>query len=172
VLARLLDVPGVRDARVECSGTYFLVVVDEAAAPAGVLPGLRAVLGPGAREVEDPDAAVQVATRAKGEPWFSVDDVRGLSYVEARLLSTRLADGVAQVLNTGGAALERLVESTRTEIVAALEHAHDTGGRASSGWFWEEWPRIAARIAARLDGAVAGASRADLERALVAQRGS
>lgn len=169
MLARLFDIPGIRDARVECSGTYFLVEGDDAGVLERALPAIQDVLGPGARCVHDPERRIQLSTRTKGEPWFSPRDIRGLSYIEARLLSTRIADGVAQVLTLDGAAADVVAEAVRAEIVTALDHAHDTGGQSSSGWFWEAWPRIAALVAARLDGALAGASCAVLERALVAQ---
>jgi hypothetical protein len=63
---------------------------------------------------------------------------------------------------------ERLREAARVEIFAALEHAHDSGGRSSTGWFWEEWPHIAERISSRLADSVAASTAQRLRDALSA----
>ncbi|HYG68254.1 MAG TPA: hypothetical protein VD838_11360 [Anaeromyxobacteraceae bacterium] len=151
VLARLSDIPGVIDVRVECSGTFFLVTGRDAAALEAVLPRVRAVLGERAERLGASERSAQLAGRARGERWFSRDDIRGLSYVEGRILATRFSDAIAAAVPLERAIAERVHEAIRRELFAALDHAHDTGGRASTGWFWKEWPRIVEAIGARLD---------------------
>ncbi|HET7754782.1 MAG TPA: hypothetical protein VFK85_12805, partial [Anaeromyxobacteraceae bacterium] len=149
VLARLSEIPGVTDARVECSGSWFFVDAQSAAALDRALPAVRDALGPGATLADGVAREAQLARRSQGELWFSRDDIRALSYVEGRVLATRMTDAVTAAVTLDGSAREQVAEATRAEIFAALDHAHDTGGRASSGWFWEEWPRIVDRIASR-----------------------
>lgn len=150
VLARLATIPGVTDARVECSGTYFLVGGADAATLERALPGAREVLGPGMRRVEGELYEAQLASRARGELWFSPAEIRALSYVEGRILAARMADAVTAAVPVAAPVAEEVLEATRAGIFAALDHAHDTGGRASTGWFWEEWPGIVHGIAQRL----------------------
>jgi hypothetical protein len=169
VLARLAEIPGIIDARVECSGTYFLVTGADAAALELALPAIRAVLGPSVARTTPGVAELQLAARARGELWFSGEGIRGLSYVEGRILAARIGDAVAAELRCDGETSERILEASRVEIFAALGHAHDTGGRASTGWFREEWPRIADRIADRLAAGVPAALHAAVRSALAAQ---
>jgi hypothetical protein len=150
VLARLSEVPGVIDARVECSGTYFLVTARDAAALERALPLVRERLGARAEALGPAEAAAQLAARARGERWFSKDDIRALSYVEGRILATRFSDVLAAAVPLERSSAGRIDEAIRLELFLALEHAHDTGGRASTGWFWAEWPRIVEAIGARL----------------------
>jgi hypothetical protein len=170
VLARLTDIPGITGARVECSGTYFLLTGADAAALELALPAIRDVLGPSVTRTEPGVSELQLAARARGELWFSGEGIRGLSYVEGRILAARIGDAVVAELRTDGETSERILEATRAEIFAALDHAHDTGGRASTGWFREEWPRIADGITARLAAAVPAALHAGLRSALAAQQ--
>jgi hypothetical protein len=170
VLARLCEIPGVIDARVECSGTYFLVTGDDPAALERALPAIRAVLGQSARWVDGLDRERQLAARSRGELWFSSGDIRGLSYVEGRVLAARMLDGVAESIPLPPPQAEQVLEAVRAEIFAALEHAHDTGGRSSSGWFWEVWPSTVDRIHDRLREPVPEPEqRARIDRALRAQ---
>lgn len=165
VLARLSELPGVTGVHVECTGTFFLLELAGAAALEPALSAARDVLGPAAAVVDGATATAQLTARARGELWFSKDGIRGLSYLEGRLLAGRVLEAVAATVPLDRLTSERLLEASRAEIFAALDHAHDTGGRASSGWFEEAWPSIAGAIAARLDG-LAPELRTQLEGAL------
>lgn len=155
VLARLERIDGLAEVRVDCGGRYFLVRAAEPGALDRALPAVREVLGAAAAPVEGPARARHLAHSARGELWFDASTVRGLSYVEGRMLAARLCDAVGPRLPGAPGAREALFDAARTELFAALDHAHDTGGRSGPGWFWKEWPAIAARIAARLGGALA-----------------
>jgi hypothetical protein len=151
VLARLLRAPAVTGASVECTGTYFLVNASSAEALERAVPAIRDVLGPTMHRVEGAAREAQLAHRSRGEMWFSTGDIRALSYVEGRILATRMGDAVTASVPLELHVAEQVVEATRAEIFAALDEAHDSGGRSSTHWFWGEWPSIVARIAARLE---------------------
>lgn len=167
VLARLSALPGVSEALVECSGGSFLLLGPDPAALERALPAARAVLGPRTRRVEGAEAAAQLAARPRGEPWFSAATIRGLSYIEGRILAGRVRDAAVAAARLAPEDAARVHEAARVEIFAALDHAHDTGGRASTGWFAAAWPGIAAAIRARLDGLPPG-PRAAVAEALAA----
>jgi hypothetical protein len=171
VLARLSGIHGVTGARVECSGTYFHVEAASPAALEAALPAIRAALGASARVASDAERDTQLAARGRGEPWFSVRDVRALSYVEARVLAARMLDAATAAVELDAAAAEGVHEALRVEITAALERAHDEGGRSSSGWFWGEWPRIVERVSARLAAAIGAREASTLGAALRARGG-
>jgi hypothetical protein len=170
VLARLAAVPGVTDARVECSGTFFLVSTATPEALEAALPAVREVLGPSSRRAGADVAEAQLAARPRGEPWFSASGIRGLSYVEGRSLAARMRDAVTARVELAPELRGGLGEAIRVEIFAALDHAHDTGGRSSSAWFWIEWPHVVERISARLAAAFPAALRAEATAVLAAQK--
>ena len=169
VLARLSGIPGVAAARVECSGTCFLLAGREPGALERAMPAVLDVLGPRTRRLEGEAREVQLARFGAGELWFSKDDIRGLSYVEARILATRMTDVVTAAVDVDAATAARVHDALLQEIVAALDHAHDTGGRSSSAWFWVEWPHIVERVSARLEMTMGAPERRAAAAALRAQ---
>ena len=151
MLARLLAVPGVLDARVECTGTYFALELDPARAEAA-LAAVLARLGAAARRLDPGAASAQLEARGRGELWFSAADVRALSYLEGRVLTARLVAGVLAEVALDAAVAEVVSDRLRAELFAALDEVHEDGGCGSSGWLAERWPRIAAGLASRLEG--------------------
>jgi hypothetical protein len=151
VLARIGKIPGVGGAEVDGTGSYFLVAcVPEA------IPAVSDVLGPAAEVVDGAARNEQLAHRRRGEMWFSSENIRALSFLEGRVLAIRMRDAVGDLDDHGA-----LLDALRAEILAALEQAHDTGGRSSSGWFWEEWPAVVSRVMARVALAPAEATRVE-----------
>lgn len=169
MLARLEKVPGVRSARVEASGRCFLLALAPGTDPARAVEGAVAALGGRARPLDDAAAAAQLAARPRGDPWLSTEEVHALSYVEARVISVRVAGAVAKAAGLEAAEADALRESTRLEVFAAIERVHDEGGRDSTGWFFEAWPEIARAVAARARGFVAPERLAALADALARQ---
>jgi hypothetical protein len=149
VLARLDAIPCVKESRVDASGRWFLLSLAPGADAAGVVAGAQAVLRGCGRRLEDAEAATQLAARVRGDPWFAAGEVHALSYVEARLLSVRIADGAAAALALDPGAREAVAEAARAELFRAVERVHAEGGRESTGWFYEAWPQLAAAIAER-----------------------
>jgi hypothetical protein len=154
VLARLRSLPGIADARVECSGTFFALSLQQGADAEAALRAVRDVLGPGSRRLTSDEAAAQLEARFRGEVWFTEEQIRGLSYVEARIITGRALTAATKGLSLPEAEKDRVREAIRVEVFAAIDRVHDEGGRSSSGWFAEEWPHIVERLRRRLVGAV------------------
>ena len=152
VLARLDAIPGVGAARVESSGRFFWIALAEGADPSRVTDLARVVLGGGSRSLPAADAEVQLARRARGDPWLGKDEVMALSFVESRLLSVRLAGELSRRAGAAPEEQEEISEAIRIELFAAMERVHAEGGRSSSGWIYREWPAIAAAALERCPG--------------------
>ena len=160
VLARLRRLPGIVDARVECSGTFFALSLAEPAESEAVLPMVLDVLGPDSRLLASEEARGQLEARPRGEIWFSEEQIRGLSYVEGRIIASRALAAAAEGLSLGEPETGRIREAVRVEVFTAIDRVHDEGGRCSSAWFAEEWPHIVARAQGRLAGALSEATLA------------
>ncbi len=148
VLARLQQIPGVTSARVDASGRYFWLTVQESPGAGDVTALALEVLGKGARVLAAGQAETQLSAHRHGDPWLAADQVMTLSFVESRLLSVRIAAGFRRPGVTPGRR-EEIAEAIRVELFAAMERVHAEGGRASSGWIYEEWPAIAEAAARR-----------------------
>ena len=150
MLARLRKIPGIADARVECSGLFFALALTGHADSDVTLRAALDALGPGSRRLASDEARAQLETRRRGEIWFSEEQIRGLSYVEGRIITSRALAAVTQGLSFAEPVTELMREAIRTEVFAAIDRVHEEGGRSSSGWFAEEWPHIVARSRSRL----------------------
>ncbi|MBI5070644.1 MAG: hypothetical protein HZB56_20645 [Deltaproteobacteria bacterium] len=166
MLARLEALPGVCGARADASGSYLLVDIAAGADAASAEAAVLQALGGKGRRLPDAEAEAQLAGLPHGDPWFSAAEAPGLSYLEARVLSSRVSAEAGRALRLAAVAVERLREATRLELFLAVEQVHREGGRSSSGWFYEAWPRVAARIAERFPGGLPPASPGALGEAL------
>jgi len=149
VLARLHAIPGVSAARVDSSGRFFWLTVEEGPGAAGAAAIARAALGEDARILDRGRAEAQLAAHRRGDPWLAARDVMTLSFVESRLLSVRIADQVRHRTGATAAQGDEIAEAIRLELFAAMERVHSEGGRRSSGWIYQEWPAIAAAAVER-----------------------
>jgi hypothetical protein len=149
VLARLDAIPGVVAARVDSSGRFFWLQVEDAADATSVTALAFGLLGKGVRSLAAEQAKAQLAARRKGDPWLTAAEVMTLSFVESRILSVRLAGEVAHVTGATPEQREELAEAIRLELFATMERVHSEGGRRSGGWIYEEWPAIAAAAVER-----------------------
>jgi hypothetical protein len=152
VLARIEQVEGVEWAAVEATGRFLAVRVARGADPGAIGEAVGRSLGGRGRRAEDALARSQLAARGRGDPWFTAAEAHALSYVEGRLVSVHVATRVGGELRLPAAAREALAEAVREVLFGVLERVHAEGGRESSGWFYEEWPRIAAAAVERLAG--------------------
>jgi hypothetical protein len=149
VLARLDAIPGVVAARVDSSGRFFWLQVEDAAEAASVTALAFGVLGKGARSLAAAQTEAQLAARRNGDPWLTAAEVMTLSFVESRILSVRLASEVEHQTGATPEQREEVAEAIRLELFATMERVHSEGGRRSGGWIYEEWPAIAAAIVER-----------------------
>lgn len=152
MLARLDAVAGVRECRVDASGRFFLLELEPGANREAVLAGARAVLGRSGRPVEADEAAAQLSARDRGDPWYAARDTLALCYLEARVLSVRIGAAAASAADLAATEAERVTEAARAVLFEVMERVHGEGGRPSSGWFYDQWPAIAARIGERSRG--------------------
>lgn len=149
VLARLDAIPGVTAARVDSSGRFFWIALEETADASRVAALVDRVLGEGTRSLSTADTEAQLAAHRHGDPWLTANEVMTLSFVESRILSVRLAGDVER--QTGATAEQRevIAEAIRLELFAAMERVHAEDGRRDSGWIYQEWPAISAAIVER-----------------------
>jgi hypothetical protein len=155
VLARLDAIPGVTSARVDSSGRFFWLALEEGADARRLAELAKRVLGAGARSLPADEAQAQLAAHGRGDPWLLPGEVMALSFVESRLLSVRIAGEVERRTGATPDEREAIAEAIRRELFAVMDRVHAEGGRESGGWIHEEWPAIAAAAAARCAGAVA-----------------
>ncbi len=144
VLARLDAVPGVTRSRVEASGRFLLLELSPEADLAQVEEAARRALGREAHRLSEAEALEQLAARGRGDPWLAAPGATTLSYVEGRILSTRVSAEAAREALLDAGERDLLAEALRLEIFAALERVHAEGGRSSGGWFYDAWPAVAA----------------------------
>lgn len=149
VLARLDAIPGVTSARVDSSGRFFWLALEEGADASRLEDLAKGVLGEGARSLSATEAEAQLEARQRGDPWLRPGEVMALSFVESRLLSVRLASEVERRTGARPDEREAIAEAIRQELFAVMDRVHAEGGRKSGGWIHEEWPSIAAAAAAR-----------------------
>jgi hypothetical protein len=154
VLARLDAIDGVASARVDSSGRFFWLQVEDTADANKVKVLAFGVLGKGTRLLAADLAETQLAARPRGDPWLTAAEAMTLSFVEARILSVRLTGEVAHLTGAAPEHREEIAEAIRLELFATMERVHSEGGRRSSGWIYEEWPAIAAATVERCAGAM------------------
>lgn len=149
MLARLQALPGIAAARVDSSGRFFWITLAESADAAGAAALALGVLGKGTRVLGAAEAEAQRSAHVLGDPWLGPDEAMTLSFVEARLLSVRIAGEAERRLAASPDQREALAEAIRLELFSAMERIHAEGGRRSSGWIYAEWPTLAAAAVGR-----------------------
>jgi hypothetical protein len=149
VLARLEAISGVVAARVDSSGRFFWLTLGTGVDVASVAALATGSLGAGARLLGPAEAEDQLAAYRAGDPWFGADEVMTLSFVEARIVSVRIAGEAEREAGADPAQREAIAEAVRLELFGAMERVHAEGGRGSSGWIYREWPAIAEAIVGR-----------------------
>lgn len=154
MLARIEGIEGVEWAGAEATGRFLAVRPARAGDRERVAEAVGRALGPRGRRAGDALARSQLAALGRGDPWFRANEVHALSYVEGRLVAVHTASRVAKELRLQPREREELAEAVREILFGVLERVHAEGGRESSGWFYAEWPRIAAAVAARMAGSV------------------
>lgn len=168
VLARLAQVEGLGEVRVEATGRFFAVTLAPGAAEGEALAGVAAALRQAPRRLSPEDGAAQLARAGRGDPWFGRADVAQLCFVEARVLASRGEGALASAARLAAGEREAVGEALRIELFEVMERVLAQGGRESSGWFYVEWPALAARVAARSAEAVAPEKRERVAAALAA----
>lgn len=168
MLARLDQVEGIGGARVDATGRFFAVELAPGADEARVLAAAEGALGRPPRRLSPEEGAAQLARSGRWDPWFTRTDVAALCFLEARILAARGEGAVASAAKLRAFEREAVGEALRAELFDVMERVLAEGGRDSSGWFYGEWPGIAARAAARSAGQVAPEKHEKVAAALAA----
>lgn len=168
MLARLEQVEGVATARVEATGRFFALTLAPGADEARALAAAEVALRRPPRRLAPDEARAQLARAERGDPWFTRAEAAALCYVEARMIAARAEGAVASAAKLGTAEREAVGEALRVVLFEIMERILAEGGRDSSGWFYEEWPGVAARAASRCAGQVAEERCARVAAALAA----
>jgi hypothetical protein len=158
VLARIEKVEGVEWAAVEATGRFLAVRPRPREAPDRLAAAVERALAGRGRLAGEALARSQLAARERGDPWFTAKEAHALSYVEGRLVSIHVATKVARELGLGRESREALAEAVREVFFGVLERVHAEGGRESSGWFYAEWPKVAAAVGERMAGEIPDAA--------------
>jgi hypothetical protein len=124
VLARLDEVAGVTESRVDWSGTRILVLTESGANRAAVASDVAAALS-GARHVDDYRTVQQVlASYRAGEPWMRAGETLRLSRHEAAVLGEQHGGRAAAEAHLDETATRRLVAAFTREFEQAFERIH------------------------------------------------
>lgn len=150
MLARIEGIEGVEWAGVEATGRFLAVRARLGHGEEAVVASVERALGARGRRAGEALARSQLAARERGDPWLGAGEVRALSFIEGRLVAVRVAAKVGAELGFPRAARDALAEAVREVFFEVLERVHAEGGRESSGWFYVEWPGIAAAVARRM----------------------
>jgi hypothetical protein len=149
VLARLDEVGGVRESRVDWTGHYFLLRLDPEADETRVAAAATSVLGDAATRADAETSARELDAFRRGEPWMRAGETLRLSREEARIIAARRAAEAARAGGLDESQTRRLAELVEAEVAAVFERIHAAGGGPGKR-FAPEW-------AAALDRVMAGA---------------
>jgi hypothetical protein len=131
VLARLDEIDGVAESRVDWTGTRFLLTLDAHAPRQHVGEKAAATLGDGARVLEAQEARDALAAYRAGETWMRAGETLRLSKFEAGVLAERHGGEAAQELGLDAGDTQRLIALFQGELERAFERTHARGGIAA-----------------------------------------
>jgi hypothetical protein len=124
VLARLDEIPGVAESRVDWTGRRFLLTLDSSANASRVAEDAASTLGEGATVLGDGDTAAAVADLRRGEAWMRAGETLRLSHHEARVLAERYGDEAADAIGLNEGSKQKLVALFESELDRAFERTH------------------------------------------------
>ena len=144
MLARLDEIPGVAESRVDRSGRRFLLTLEPGADESEVGRSALDALGGGAEILDEPSESELLASRRRGDLWVTSSETIRLSREEAGVLAARFGEEAALEIGLTPEKTRRLVETIEKEIAAAFERTH--GRPDALKRFREEQPVISARV--------------------------
>ena len=124
MLARLEDLEGVAESRVDWTGMRFLLTLEVGAPPGRVAEEAGETLGGGARLLDEEETRDVVASYREGEAWMRAGETLQLSKFEAGVLAKRYGGEAAQELGLGEDETRRLIELFEGEFNRAFERTH------------------------------------------------
>jgi hypothetical protein len=131
VLARLDEIDGVAESRVDWTGTRFLLTLNARADESEVVARAEETLGDGAQLLDDAATRDILASYRKGEAWMRSGETLRLSRFEAGVLAKRYGNEAAQAIGLDEARTKKLVDLIEAELSRAFERAHAEQGLES-----------------------------------------
>ena len=131
MLARLDEIPGVSESRVDWTGRRFLLHLEPGAKEERVAEAAEDALGEGAHTLDEEGTRAALEALRKGEAWMRAGETLRLSRHEAGVLAKRYGEEAAQEIDLDEAATRKLVELFERELNVAFERTHarrDGGG--------------------------------------------
>ena len=124
MLARLDEIHGVAESRVDWTGKRFLLTLEGGSSKSQVAEEARGTLGEGARLLDEEETRSVLDSYRKGEAWMRAGETLRLSRFEAGVLAKRHGDEAAQEIGLGDEGTRTLVELFESELNRAFERAH------------------------------------------------
>ncbi|MGH7162256.1 MAG: hypothetical protein ACREID_02130 [Planctomycetota bacterium] len=131
MLARLDELEGVRESRVDWTGRYVLLALEAGADESAVVARAAKVLGEGARRLDESREAEQLGAFRSGEPWLRTDETLKLSEEEARVVGARLGEGAAAAAGLDAEDARLFAEVVQDELRMAFGRLHADGPDAA-----------------------------------------
>jgi hypothetical protein len=124
VLARLDEIPGVAESRVDWTGKRFLLTLEGDAAKSWVGEQASGALGEGARLLDGDEVHAVLDSYRKGETWMRAGETLKLSRFEAGVLAKRYGGEAGAELRLDEDATQKLVALFEQEFTRAFERTH------------------------------------------------
>lgn len=149
MLARIDEIDGVEESRVDWTGRFFLVRLRESVRPQRVEPLILEILGENARRVPADLEQQCLSAYRQGEPWVRSGETLLLSLAKPEILAERFASRAGRESGLEEGASTRLREVLREEIGAAFESL-DRGEGPRPGRLRAAWEAMLDRTAERV----------------------
>lgn len=143
MLARLDEIEGVAESRVDWTGRRFLLALDRGADKVHVRERAVDTLGEGARPLDDDDVRDVLDSYRKGETWMRAGETLQLSRFEAGVLAKRYGNEAAAEIGLDEEGTRKLVALFEQELNRAFDRTHAGQGIESVP---EEFEAAAKRI--------------------------
>ena len=124
MLARLDEIPGVAESRVDWTGKRFLLSLEGVANKGHVEAEASSALGEGARLLDGDEVREVLDSYRKGEKWMRAGETLTLSRFEAGVLAKRYGNEVAADLGLDEEATRKLVTLFEQELNRAFDRTH------------------------------------------------
>jgi hypothetical protein len=124
VLARLDEIEGVAESRVDWTGKRFLVGLEDGSDTNQVEAQALQTLGEGARSLDDREVSEVLDSYRKGETWMRAGETLQLSRFEAGVLAKRYGGEAAAEVGLDDKGTTKLVALFEQEFIRAFERTH------------------------------------------------
>ena len=124
MLARLDEIEGVAESRVDWTGTRFLLTLEDGAGKEQVEGRAVDTLGDGARTLDGGEVAEVLDSYRKGEAWMRAGETLQLSRFEAGVLAKRFGSEAATEIGLGDEQTGKLVALFEQELNRAFDRTH------------------------------------------------